>query len=161
MNIEHVSLDIESGGYLVAITGTQSITLEPGSRLRCAAYRFVVVEVKDKFPDTTVCTALLAGPHRPTLGMCVHFANDPLTVEEVQAAIRHLLMLPRMLLGIDCETLAQELEALKSTDPVMIESVHTLWQVARAGVEATKLLPQSFKLTELERRQAEVVDLLR
>ncbi len=169
MLIAHTSIDPDSGSNRAVISGVGIEALTPGQTLRCAAYRFQIVEVQRLFSDPgTVPTAvvLLAGLHRPINGMQVHLVSRPLTVEEVEQAVRHLVMVPRLLLGLDAATISQTLAHLITTeerlqdDSPLAVAARALEKVARATAEATLALPAQVELDEIGRVTAELTDLI-
>ncbi len=174
MKIEHTAIDSNSGANRVVLTGAGIEELAAGQVLRCAAYRFSIVEVERTFLGTTgnvdnspSVVALIAGAHRPMLGMQVYLSSQPLSVEEVEAATRHLLMLPRFLLGIDASAIAASLaHALQQVGPdsanrnTQIRTAATVLQkIAELAGEATFRLPSGAHLDEAQRYQAELADL--
>ncbi len=104
MKIAHSSFDPRSGLYLIALVGViPDSVLERGVALRCAGYRFSVSElVADHRTEPSPSVVLrVASEDAPTVGMVVHPADEPLTDEELAAALQHLLMIPRMLKAVD------------------------------------------------------------
>ncbi len=167
MQIAHVAIDPQSGSNRVVLTGAGIASVRVGQILRCAAYRFNVVEVEKLYDDPgqePSLVVLLAGSHRPLLGMQVHQSSEPLSVQETETAIRHLLMLPRLLLGMDSRAIRNRLDRLTSTEEVLqgdspvAVAARALLQAARAAAEATISLPEQHRLEEALQHQPELVD---
>lgn len=149
MKIENVRTDPETGHAVVIVTGVGADQLSGGDRLRCAAYRLRVIEKVRDYPEAAEPTAalLVTGGDSPKRGMVVHPIDEKLTAEELAIAVRHLLMVPRMLKGIDAALVLRRIVDRSSTP----EGLATLQSIAKVVLEATDQLPRDADLDHADR----------
>ena len=165
MNIAHIQQDPETAKHVAVIVGEGARELLAGRILRCGAYRFLIVMVVREYPEApapTIAVMLDCGQHPGQEGMVVHLAVEPLTDEEFATAVQHLLMLPRMLLGIDVEGVLLRIN--KSDGPASVSqqvasACNTVEMLAHAAEAALLRLPRSGAATEAQRYASELTRL--
>lgn len=160
MKIAHIDIDPATGKHLALIAGSGATDLQPGRALRCGAYRFEVLERVREYPEAPepmIAVRLDCGQHPGQEGMVVHLHTEMLTDEEFAAAVQHLLMLPRMLLGIDVDGV---LERINKCDAPASKEVagacNTVEQLARAAQAALLRIPASMHAAEAQRYASEL-----
>ncbi len=172
MKIEHTAIDPDSGSTRTVISGAGATSLTEGQVLRCAAYRFTVAIVERLYQEAgqePIAVALLSGTYRPVMGMQVFLVSEPLSQEELQSAIRHLLMLPRMLMSMDAAAVETALRGLCGSQSEhalhlgaeMRMAIDALARVAELMSEATMRLPGAFPIEMASKHQEEIAKLLR
>jgi hypothetical protein len=151
MKIEHFRTDPETGASLTIIEGLGADKLRQGDCLRGAGYRFLVDRVVQTFPEAARPTTvvLLSGFDRPRLGLVVHLEEEPLTAEELQAAVRHLLMVPRMIKGIDYRKADEAIGG--SVEAGTSDAARTVRSIARALQRMAPDLPSDAELEHADR----------
>lgn len=155
MKISHVSQDPQSSHYLVGLAGHYRAADYPvGSELRCAGYRFTIVESVASSEEHLAL--LVSGDDPPQLGMVVHPAAEPLTDEELAAAVQHLLMVPRMLKALDALGVLRRLEQVPDTETSEVRFAAII--VQNMALQVSRLiLPTDNGLQEAERYKAELL----
>lgn len=160
MKIAHIDIDPTSGKHFALISGAGAPELQAGGVLRCGAYRFEVIErVRDypEAPEPMLAVLLDCGQHPGQEGMVVHRHAEALTDEEFSAAVQHLLMLPRMLLGIDVDgVLARINRADGPATKEVAGACNTVEMLARAAQAALLRIPRSEAATEAQRYAGEL-----
>lgn len=163
MKIAHVSIDPEFGNHIAIITGEGTQALHGQTLLRCGAYRFMVTSRVRDYPEAatpTVAVRLDCMQHPAAADMVVHLADEPLTDEEFAAAVQHLLMIPRMLLGIDANGVLKRLRDVDGPSNMGIASAcNTVEQLAKAVEAALYKLPRLEAATEAQRYASELTKL--
>ncbi len=160
MKIDHARFDPVSGFTFVVASG---IGVEQhfvdSSLLRCGAFRFRVECFVQSYPECAVPTvsALVSGVDPPQEGMVVHPADEPLTDEELAAAVQHLLMLPRLLRGIDASGVAERLASLGSSPGPMAPHAALLHSFADLVEGTVAGLPPLASFAEAERYKLEIL----
>lgn len=163
MKIEHVRLDPETGSYFAILSGLGVVEACSGSApgLRCGAYRFSVRQVVKQFPEASLPTiaVLLDFVDPPQEGMVFHRDDEPLTDEELAVAVQHLLMLSRLLKGIDAHGVAARVSrALGPQRPGELNFLlDTLQQFALCVAELTDDVPLNSIFEDLERYKSEIL----
>lgn len=161
LKIVHADFDPSSSTYVVAFTGERLVEqVFHGAQLRCAGYRFAVDEVVASHLDQPIpsIVARLLGDESPQLGMVVHPANAPLTDEEMAAAVRHLLMIPRMLKAVDALGALRRLA--KSADIGNPEVRIAAIQLENVALQVSRILnalPTDRAMQQAERFASEVL----
>ncbi len=160
MKILHARLDptASTSFHFVVIQGVGAPDLGTNSLLRCGAYRFRVVKRVEIF-DAPVPTAslLLESTDPPTEGMVVHLSTEPLTQEELAIAVQHLLMLPRLLKGIDATGVHLRLEGAAPMSPQATHLAYILANFAKTIATATSESPFDASVAELERYKDDIL----
>lgn len=163
MKIEHVRLDPASGHTLTIIVGAPALEqCKAGATLRCGAYRFVVESFIQHYAEASIITVsvLLSGRNAPVEGMLLHGVDEPLTDEEFAAALQHLLMVPRLLMGIDAAGVRSRLEATTlSIDrhSPLFQRVCLLAALTDSVSDTTDGLPALSSLAEIEHYKSEIL----
>lgn len=161
MKIAHIDLDPVTGKHLALITGDGATELQQGAKLRCGAYRFEVLQRVREYPEAgepLLAVQLDCGQHPGTEGMVVHLATEPLTDEEFAAAVQHLLMLPRLLLGIDVEGVIARINGSDGA-PASQEvagACNVVEMLARAAQAALLRTPSSAAAADAQRYASEL-----
>ncbi len=161
MKILHARLDptASTSFHFVVVQGEGAASLDTNTLLRCGAYRFRVVKPVEVFASAPVPTAslLLESADPPTEGMVVHLAAEPLTQEELTIAVQHLLMLPRLLKGIDATGVHLRLEAASPMSPQATHLAYILANFSKVIASATEDSPLDAAVAELERYKDDIL----
>ncbi len=160
MKIDHSRFDPTSGFTFVVASGLGvKEAFVPSSLLRCGAFRFRVEQFLQSYPECAVPTvsALVSGVDPPQEGMVVHPADEPLTDEELAAALQHLLMLPRLLRGIDVAGVSERLASLAASPNVMANHAALLQALADLVEGTIAGLPPLACFAEAERYKIDIL----
>lgn len=158
MRIDFARFDPDTGYTFIVASGTGVLeACHADAVLRCGAHRFVVQSVVSDYPEQPMPTVglLVSSNDPPTEGMVFHPAHEPLTDEELAAAVQLLLMIPRMLKGIDSHGIARRL--LEAKEPHHSLLVTRLYTFAEGIAKATDNCPPLDVFVELERYKAEIL----
>ncbi len=160
MKIAHIDIDPVSGKHFALIGGTGATELQAGMVLRCGAYRFEVIQRVREYtesPEPMLAVLLDCGQHAGGEGMVVHKSTEPLTDEEFTTAVQHLLMVPRLLLGIDVEGVLDRIARADGPATQEVASAcNTVELLARAAQAALLRIPRSEAATEAQRYAGEL-----
>jgi hypothetical protein len=155
MKIDHVRIDPDTGHSVTIVTGIGAAEIQEGAKLRCAAYRFEVIAKIREYPEAAAPTAafLIKGDDAPKPGMVIHLEQEPLTDEELSAAIRHLLMIPRMLKAVDALKVGEALDRVPGDARAITwwQAALTLRTIAQSVVIAQQSMPADAELEHADR----------
>ncbi len=162
MKIESVEVyQVDPRCHRVVISGPGQSKINAGELLRCAAYRFTVVEVLQRYEAEEVVVAVLrtSGKSQPQPGMVLHAADEPLTREELTRSIEHLVMLSRLAAGVDGVQVAAACDAVGAMPS---DSLDNAVQLLRSlAMCAAEFQPTSAPALEnVSRYSVELVELL-
>lgn len=154
MKISHCQQDVVTGHYLVGLAGPILVDCPVGSVLRCAGYRFKVESRVTASSEHLVL--MVSGDDPPQVGMVVHLSSEPLTDEELTAAVQHLLMLPRMLKAIDAEGVLRRVAEISDKEAAEVRFAAVIVQNMATQVNQL-VLPTDAALQVAERYKAELI----
>ena len=154
IKVAHARIDEQTGLHFAVLVGPDAHSLKAGQCLRCAAYRFNIHQVVSSYPEAPNPTVgvLLQGFDEPVDGMVLHLVSEPLTREELAAAIRHLAMVPRMLKSFDAAGVVTALDSATFDTPELQRVARVARVVRDLALELSRIeLPFDVQMREVAR----------
>lgn len=167
MRVDSVRFNEETGRFRAVLVGPDVARegLSRATLLRCGAYRWKLCEPLQFYEATDrsppALAADLEGPNEPQLGMVTYPLERPLLNEEVASHLQHLLMVPRLLMGIDSLGFGERIAKLRAQgialDPDVAKSLEALEDLALEVTRLTDKLPALNHFTEADRIKPELL----